>query len=106
MEAKGGRSNDGVQLIKRNWQLNSNDLFHRESWQRARAEAEQMICPLFLVIVGGALATVRESASCIHLEALAVRGPILKSLTGVSNMDVCCDECFLAKGCSLVLLSP
>ena len=59
-----------------------------------------MMCTLFLVIVGGALATARESASCVPLEGVAVQGPILKSLAGASNLDVCCDECSQVANCS------
>ena len=59
-----------------------------------------MMHTLFLFTVGGALATVRESASCVPLEGVAVQGPILKSLAGVSNLDVCCDECSNVANCS------
>ena len=60
----------------------------------------QMMHTLFLVTVGGALAKLRESASCVPLQGVAVQGPILKSLAGVSNFDVCCDECSHDTNCS------
>jgi Leucine-rich repeat (LRR) protein len=59
-----------------------------------------MMKALFLAILGGAVAKVRDHATCVSLEGVAVRGPILKSLAGVSNPEVCCNECSLEKTCS------
>jgi hypothetical protein len=55
-------------------------------------------------------ATTRKGAdapvSCAApLEGLAVQGPILKTLDGVSNLGVCCDECRIRTNCTAVTIN-